>query len=144
MGTIQLTDAQIANNVECLRGLKKAETNISAMLLNDYALYFHGNADAEKAIVAYWNACVDAGLKAKVTTQLSTASKKHHKEVGVKTGGVKVVDDKIVEAPTRAAKEAKNPLLEKAKELAPKLTNDQQKILAELLSKAADDMTAKS
>ena len=144
MGTIQLTDAQIASNVDCLRGLKKAETTISAMLLNDYALYFHGNADAEKAIVAYWNACVDAGLKAKVTAQLSTASKKHHKEVGVKTGGVKVVDDKIVEAPTRAAKEAKNPLLDKAKELSPKLTNDQQKILAELLSKAADDMTAKS
>ena len=144
MGTIQLTDAQIANNVDCLLGLKKAETNISAMLLNDYALYFHGNADAEKAIVAYWNACVDAGLKKKVTTQLSTASKKHHKDVGVKTGGVKVVDDKIVEAPTRAAKEAKNPLLDKAKELSPKLTNEQQKILAELLSKAADDMTAKS
>ena len=144
MATIQLTDAQIASNVDCLLGLKNAETNISAMLLNDYALYFHGNSDAEKAIVAYWNACVDAGLKAKVTTQLSTASKKHHKDVGVKTGGVKVVDDKIVEAPTRAAKEAKNPLLDKAKELAPKLTNDQQKILAELLSKAADDMTAKS
>ena len=144
MGTIQLTDAQITNNVDCLLGLKKAETNISAMLLNDYALYFHGNADAEKAIVAYWNACVDAGLKAKVTTQLSTASKKHHKEDGVKTGGVKGVDDKIVEAPTRAAKEAKNPLLDKAKELAPKLTNEQQKILAELLSKAADDMTAKA
>ena len=57
---------------------------------------------------------------------------------------MKVVDDKIVEAPTRAAKEAKNPLLDKAKELAPKLTNEQQKILAELLSKAADDMTAKA
>ena len=144
MGTIQLTDAQIASNVDCLLGLKNAETNISAMLLNDYALYFHGNSDAEKAIVAYWNACVNAGLKKKVTTQLSTASKQYHKEVGVKTGGVKVVDDKIVEAPTRAAKEAKNPLLDKAKELAPKLTNDQQKILAELLSKAADDMVVKS
>ena len=144
MGTIQLTDAQIASNVDCLLGLKNAETNISAMLLNDYALHFHGNSDAEKAIVAYWNACVNAGLKKKVTTQLSTASKQYHKDVGVKTGGVKVVDDKIVEAPTRAAKEAKNPLLDKAKELAPKLTNDQQKILAELLSKAADDMTAKS
>ena len=144
MSTIQLTDAQIASNVDCLLGLKTAETNISAMLLNDYALYFHGNADAEKAIVAYWNACVDAGLKKKVTTQLSTASKQYHKDVGVNTGGVKVVDDKIVEAPTRAAKEAKNPLLDKAKELAPKLTNEQQKILAELLSKAADDMTAKA
>ena len=144
MGTIQLTDAQIASNVDCLLGLKNAETNISAMLLNDYALYFHGNSDAEKAIVAYWNACVNAGLKKKVTTQLSTASKQYHKDVGVKTGGVKVVDDKIVEAPTRAAKEAKNPLLDKAKELAPKLTNDQQKILAELLSKAADDMVVKS
>lgn len=144
MGTIQLTDAQISENVNCLRGLKKAETNIAAMLLNDYVLYFHGNADAEKAIVAYWNACVDAGLKAKVTAQLSTASKKYHKEIGVSTGGVKVVDDKIVEAPTRAAKEAKNPLLDKAKELSPTLTTEQQKILAELLSQAADDMVAKS
>lgn len=144
MGTIQLTDAQIATNVDCLLGLKRAETNISAMLLNDYALYFHGNVDAEKAIVAYWNACADVGIVDKARQQLSLASKQYHKEIGVSTGGVKVVDNKIVEAPTRAPKEAKNPLLDKAKELSPKLTNDQQKILAELLSKAADDMTAKS
>ena len=144
MGTVQLTDAQISENIDCLISIKKAGDNVAAMVLNDYTLYFHGNAEAGKAIVAYWNACVEAGLKAKVTAQLSTASKQYHKEIGVPTGGMKVVDNEIVEAKKRAAKEPKNPLLDKAKELAPKLTTAQQKILAELLSQAADDMVAKA
>ena len=144
MGTIKLTDAQISENVECLVSIKKAEDNVAAMVLNDYALYFHGNAEAGKAIVAYLNACAVAGVVDKVRQQLSLASKQYHKEMGVTTCGVKVVDDKIVEAPTRAAKEAKNPLLDKAKELSPTLTTEQQKILAELLSQAANDMVAKS
>ncbi len=144
MGTIQLTDAQISETVECLVSIKKSKSVIATMMLNDYTLYFHGNVQAGKAIVAYWNACADAGVVDKARQQLSLASKQYHKEIGVATGGMRVVNNEIVEAPTRAAKEAKNPLLDKAKELSPKLTNDQQKILAELLSKAADDMTAKS
>ena len=144
MGTIQLTDAQISENVDCLLSIKKSKGVIAAMILNDYALYFHGNVDAGKAIVDYWNACADAGIVDKVRQQLSLASKQYHKEIGVTTGGVKVVDNKIVEAPTRAPKEAKNPLLDKAKELSPKLNTEQQKILAELLSQAANDMVAKS
>ena len=107
-------------------------------------MYFRGNAEAGNAIVDYWNACANAGVTAKVRQQLSLASKQHHKEIGVTTGGMCVIDNKIVEAKTRAPKEAKNPLLDKAKELSPKLNTEQQKILAELLSQAANDMVAKS
>jgi len=138
--TIQLTTDQIAINVEVLSGLKSAERTISSMLKNDYLLFCNGNAQAESAIVEFWNACEENGVLAKVRTQLSAASKEVHKELGINVGmGAKVSDNKIVLA-TNRNKKSKNPLIEKAKELAAEMSEENQQKLAALLDEAAQTL----
>ena len=138
--TIQLTTDQIAINVEVLTGLKSVERNISAMIKNDYLLFCNGSAQAESAIVEFWNACEENGLLAKVRQQLSKASKEIHKELGINVGiGAKVSNGKIVLANTRN-KASKNPLIEKAKELAAEMSEENQQKLAALLDEAAQTL----
>jgi hypothetical protein len=138
--SIQLTTDQIAINVEVLTGLKSAERHISSMLKNDYLLFCNGNAQAETAIVEFWNACEQSGVLAKVRTQLSAASKEVHKELGINVGmGAKVSDGKIVLA-TNRNKKSKNPLIEKAKELAAEMSEENQQKLAALLDEAAQTL----
>ena len=138
--TIQLTTDQIAINVEVLTGLKSVERNISAMIKNDYLLFCNGNAQAESAIVEFWNACEQSGVLAKVRQQLSKASKEIHKDLGINVGiGAKVSDNKIVLA-TNRNKKSKNPLIEKAKELAAEMSEENQQKLAALLDEAAQTL----
>lgn len=138
--SIQLTTDQIAVNIEVLTGLKSAERNISAMLKNDYLLFCRGFAQAEYAIVEFWKACEENGVLAKVRQQLSKASKEIHKDLGINVGiGAKVKDGKIVLANTRN-KASKNPLIEKAKELAAEMSEENQRKLAALLDEAAQTL----
>ena len=138
--SIQLTTDQIAINVEVLAGLKSAERNISSMIKNDYLLFCNGNPQAENAIVEFWNACEQSGVLAKVRQQLSKASKEIHRDLGINVGvGAKVSGDKIVLASTRN-KASKNPLIEKAKELAAEMSEENQQKLAALLDEAAQTL----
>lgn len=138
--SIQLTTDQIAINVEALTTANKITRTVSAMIKNDYMLFCNGNAQAESAIVEFWNACEQSGVLAKVRTQLSAASKAVHKDLGIHVGiGAKVKDGKIVLANTRN-KASKNPLIEKAKELAAEMSEENQRKLAALLDEAAQTL----
>lgn len=138
--SIQLTTDQIAINVEALTSANTVARTVAGMVKNDYLLFCNGNAEAGRGIVAFWNACEENGLLAKVRTQLSAASKEVHKDLGINVGmGAKVVDSEIVLA-TNRNKKSKNPLIEKAKELAAEMSEENQRKLAALLDEAAQTL----
>lgn len=138
--SIQLTNDQIQINIEALVSVGKLKQNISAMLRNDYELFCNGNAEAETAIVAFWNACESAGVLSTVRQQLSKASKDVHESLGVNVGqGAKVENGKLVLAAKRN-RETKNPLVETAKELAKTLSSEQQAALAKVLASAVESL----
>lgn len=138
--TIQLTESQIAINIEALTTANTIARNVAAMVKNDYLLFCQGSAEAGAGIVAFWNACEENGLLAKVRAQLSTASKQVHKDLGINVGkGAKVENGDIVLASNRN-KKSKNPLVEKATELAEQMSEENQRKLAALLSEAAKSL----
>lgn len=138
--SIQLTTDQIAINIEALTTANKIARSVAAMVKNDYLLFCQGSAEAGAGIVAFWNACEENGLLAKVRTQLSAASKEVHEELGINVGkGAKVKDGEIVLASNRN-KKSKNPLIEKATELSKKMSEENQRKLAALLEEAAKSL----
>ena len=138
--SIQLTTDQIAVNIEALTTANKISRSVAAMVKNDYLLFCQGSAEAGAGIIAFWNACEENGLLAKVRTQLSAASKEVHEELGVNVGkGAKVENGEIVLASNRN-KKSKNPLIEKATELSKKMSEENQHKLAALLDEAAKSL----
>lgn len=138
--SIQLTESQIAINIEALTTANTIARNVAEMVKNDYLLFCQGSAEAGAGIVAFWNACEENGFLAKVRTQLSAASKEVHEELGINVGkGAKVKNGEIVLASNRN-KKSKNPLVEKATELSKKMSEENQRKLAALLDEAAKSL----